>query len=170
MLRTTQRVFRRGIGELSGLGAIDAKTQRSRPSAGYGDPLADVASADDMQVDSYSHSGFVVNGVSLRGAVLLLPRLSLMFSVPTLDELTPRSLEVLRLLDLRTDLLVIGCGRSMRPPPAPVRAWLTEYGISSELASTPHACSTFNFMVQENRPVAAVLFPLGSADVVVETR
>jgi hypothetical protein len=31
-----------------------------------------------------------------------------------------------------------------------------------EVLATRIACSTFNFMVQEERPVAAVLFPPGS--------
>ena len=166
--RLRPRIFQRGIGEQSGLGALAEKTggRRKRAGkisgAGYGDPLADSQSMGTTVVDSYTRSGFVVNGVVLPGAVLLLPTHSLLFSVPEVSELTPRSLEVLRLLDARTDLLIIGCGRQLVRPPLAVREWTAQHGIAAEPLSTQHACSTFNFMVQEQRSVAAVLFPVGA--------
>ena len=165
-VRTAQRVFRRGLGEDSGLSAIHAKTSRgARQGLPFpDDPLAGVSDEYDTLVDSYSASGFVVNGVYLRGAVLLLPRLNLLFDVASLEELTPRSLDVLALIDFQPDMLVIGTGRTLRQPPREALAFLEELGINVELAATPQASATFNFMVQENRPVAGVIFPLGSLD------
>ena len=76
-------------------------------------------------------------------------------------ELTPRSLEVLRLLKPPVELLVVGTGRRLKPLPAAVEEWLGELAIAPEAVPTQHACSTFNFMVGEDRQVAAVLFPYG---------
>ena len=58
-----------------------------KPATGYGfDPLADDAGASVNMIDAFSQTGFVVNGVSLKGSLLLLPRLSVLFHVPTLQK------------------------------------------------------------------------------------
>ena len=133
-----------------------------RPQEGYGhDPLSGHNSHLQTQVDSFSSTGFVVNGVALRGAVLLLPELSFLFSVPRFSELTPESLSILAMLEAPVDLLVVGCGRSVqqRLPPG-VHDWLQSQSIAPELFATRQACSHYNFMIQEHRSAAAVLFPL----------
>ena len=128
------------------------------------DTLGIVAGVGQTVVDSYASWGFVVNGVALQGAVLLLPNTSLLFEPATLDQLTPASLAPLALLDKPMRMLVIGCGRQSRRAPRAVRAWCAEHDVAIEALSTQHACSTFNFMVAEDRPVAAVLFPLAADD------
>ena len=157
------RIFRRGVGEVGGLEAISGSGSSRRKPTGWGDPLAESQSPGRTIVDSYTTGGFVVNGVTLQGAVLLLPTHSMLFRLAHLDDLTPRSLEILRLLEERTDMLVIGCGRQLVRPPLSVREWTAEHRIATEISSTPHACSTFNFMVQEHRQVATVLFPVGGS-------
>lgn len=158
------RMQRRWVGEETGFGALSAQKERRtvfRPKEGYGyDPLSN-SSLLETQVDSYSRTGFVVNGVALRGPVLLLSELSFLFSVPRFSELTPESLSILTMLESPIDLLVIGCGRSVqqRLPPG-VEAWLNSQSIAPELFATRQACSHFNFMIQERRSAAAVLFPL----------
>ena len=146
---------RRGIGESSGLEAIaDRGVVRFDAFAGQ----AGVTTA----VDAFASWGFTVNGVALRGSVLLLPSASLLFAPARLEALTPASLQVLTLLESRTDLLIVGTGRHAARLPAATSAWLGERGIAAESMPTQHACSTFNFAVQEQRAVAAVLFPLGN--------
>lgn len=148
---------RRWIGESSGLQALaDKGRRRSTPMTG--DTLG--LSSGETLVDSYASWGFTVNGVALVGPVLLLPRASLLFQAPRLGDVTPESLALLTLLEQPPKMLVLGCGRQSRRAPASVRAWCEEQGIAIEALPTQHACATFNFMVSENRPVAAVLFPL----------
>ena len=65
-------------------------------------------------IDSFSPTGFTVNGVSLKGSLLLLPHLRLFFNVPTLQQLTPRSLDLLRLVKPEVELLLIGSGEQVR--------------------------------------------------------
>ena len=79
--------------------------------------------------------------------------------VSRLEQLTPDSLEVLRLLDPPIEMLIVGTGRTLLPLPPATEEWLAAHCIAPELLPTRHACSTFNFMGAEGRQVAAVLFP-----------
>jgi len=133
---------------------------RFRAAEGYGfDPLADSADVMTTTVDGYSAGGFVVNGISLRGAVLLTPRLSLLFEPPSLESLSVESLSFLSLLK-PIELLIIGGGRHVGLMPEAPRRWLSTRGVCVELLNSRTACSTFNFMLQERRSVAAILFPM----------
>lgn len=160
--RVPQLLHRRFIGEDSGLSAIaDRQVGRYRPSPGYGhDPLADVSrELNETQIDSYSSKGFSVNGVQMGGTILCFPNLALLFEVPDLASLTPDSLEVFRLLKERFDTVLVGTGHRVERVPRETREWFDQQGINVETMSTRHASSTFNFMVQEKRSVAAILFP-----------
>ena len=148
---------RRWVGESTGLAAMADRATVVRKHDALGG-----TTAGDTLVDAYASWGFTVSGVTMAGTVLLLPRASFLFAPASLEELTPESLGVLDLLDSPIGMLVLGCGRRSSRVPPDVRAWLEQRGASVEALATPHACSTFNFMVQEQRPVAAVLFPLGT--------
>ena len=132
-------------------------------SAGYGyDPLADAGGL--TMVDAYTASGFTISGVCFRGPVLLLPTLSTLFSgARALSELAPDSLDVLRLLDPPIELLIVGCGARVDRLPPGVARWLAAQSIAPEPLPTPTACATFNFMVQERRAVAGLLFPMDAS-------
>ena len=156
------RLLVRSVGEPTGLqagpgGGASGNLHRH-------DTLGLVAGVGQTVIDSYASWGFVVNGVALEGPVLLLPRASLLFEPRSLDDLTPSSLAALTLLDTPTRMLVLGCGRKSRRAPSALRAWCASRGMAIEALATQHAASTFNFMVAEERPVAAVLFPLDVDD------
>ena len=144
----------RFVGEQTGLSAMVSKSSvlRKHDTLGLG---------SEILVDTYSKKGFTISGVSLIGPVLLLPKAGFYFGPSEMSELTPESLALLQLLDTRIDTLVIGCGRQTKRLPPQVRSWSVERDIAIEVLPTQHACATFNFMVSENRSVAAVLWPLG---------
>ena len=147
----------RFVGEDTGLSALSDKKARHAFRA---DPLLHgAASLVDQTVEGYSPEGFTINSIILPGTVLLLPQVSLLFHVNRLEELTPDSLEVLRLLDPPIEVLIVGTGRTLRSLPPATEEWLAAHCIAPELSPTRHACSTFNFMGAEGRQVAAVLFP-----------
>ena len=147
----------RFVGEDTGLSAMTDKKARRAFRA---DPLLDgAASLVDQTVEGYSPEGFTINSIILPGTVLLLPQVSLLFHVSRLEQLTPDSLEVLRLLDPPIEMLIVGTGRTLLPLPQATEEWLAAHCIAPELLPTRHACSTFNFMGAEGRQVAAVLFP-----------
>ncbi|KAL1529509.1 hypothetical protein AB1Y20_000455 [Prymnesium parvum] len=159
------RECRRGAGGVPKLRALAKRVSDSyqAPPSGLNDPLAQSQSDSVSIIHKYTTGGFIVNGVLLSGAVMVMPRHSLLFGVYHVRDLTPHSLEVLRVLET-TDLLILGTGpRLVRPPPS-VSEWTAKHGFAMEVLSTPHACSTFNFMVQEKRSVAGILFPVGHTD------
>lgn len=165
LLRAPQlapRLQARSVGEPTGLQSGPAGAAAS--NLNRHDTLGLVAGIGQTVVDSYTSWGCVVNGIALEGPVLLLPHASLLFEPRSLSELTPESLAVLTLLDTPTRMLVIGCGRKSRRAPSAVRQWCAARGIAIEALATQHAASTFNFMVAEERDVAAVLFPLDVDD------
>jgi len=166
-IRSPSRVALRA---LSSGGGGRRTSRRHTPHSGYGhDILGDTGGFQPLSeevsrgvdglfahgttsVESYSSRGFVVNGVQLPGAVLLLPDQSFLFSAAAVGELTPASLTPLLLLEERPELLILGCGE---------RIEAARHGLALEVLNTRTASSTLNFMVQEQRPVAAVLFPPG---------
>ncbi len=81
---------RRWVGEPSGLDAF-ANQERK---VWLRDPLAEDEQSVETVVDAYASWGFTVNGAALQGAVLLLPRTSMLFSPTNLSEIVPDSLEV----------------------------------------------------------------------------
>ena len=57
------------------------------------------------------------------------------------------------------ELLLLGCGRRMRPVAAALRGALKAGGIAVEPMDTGAACRTYNMLVAEDRRVAAALLP-----------
>ena len=147
----------RSVGEQTGLSALAAKSSTLKRHDTLG-------LASDIVVDSYSSLGFVVNGVSLVGRCSAA-NASLLFGASKLQDLTPASLSLLTLLDSPIDMLVLGCGRTSARVPSAVQMWCEERGIGIVALPTKHACSTFNFMVAENRNVAGILWPMGDISV-----
>jgi len=78
---------------------------------------------------------------------------------PARQELTPESLEPLLLLEEEIELLILGCGPQLTRMGPELAEWARRHSVRPEMLATGTACATFNFMVQEQRPVAAVLFP-----------
>lgn len=77
------------------------------------------------------------------------------------EGLAPEPLGVLRLIKPAPDLLVVGTGDEAQRLPAPCYDFLREQGINVEVQDTEHAVGTFNVLTQEDRKVAALLYPLG---------
>ena len=63
---------------------------------------------------------------------------------------------------LSAELLVLGCGRELRPLPSDLVHGLAAKGISVEASDTCNAVATFNILNQEGRAVAAALLPLAA--------
>ena len=59
----------------------------------------------------------------------------------------------------RIELLLLGCGRRMAPPPSGLRQALRQAGIVLEVMDTGAACRTYNVLLSEERRVAAALLP-----------
>jgi uncharacterized protein len=116
--------------------------------------------ADRQLIDGYAASGFRVRGIAYTGAILVFPDGTQAWDVRTLDEVTPASLQPV-IARGTVQILLLGCGRRMRPVPAPLRQALRAAGIVVDAMDTGAACRTYNVLLAEDRRVAAALLPLG---------
>jgi uncharacterized protein len=108
-------------------------------------------------IDAYGNGGFRFAEMSHRGSILCLPS-----GVYGWDPADPAALspdDFARVLAEAADveILLVGCGRDLRPLPAALRAALREARISADPMSTGAAVRTYNVLLAEDRAVAAAL-------------
>ncbi len=108
-------------------------------------------------IDAYGNGGFRFAEMSHRGSILCLPS-----GVYGWDPADPAALSVQdfsRVLAEAADIqiLLVGCGRDLRPLPATLRAAFREARISADPMSTGAAVRTYNVLLAEDRAVAAAL-------------
>ena len=119
--------------------------------------ITPVVNKDVQLINGYGDGGFTIAGLRREGSVLVLPGATLPWSVASLDDLTPESLEGIVAAQPRPTVLILGCGKGMRPVPKPIRDFLRPLGIVAEPMDTGAACRTFNVLLTEGRDVAAAL-------------
>jgi uncharacterized protein len=138
-------------------------------------------------VGGFDKFGFNVNGVRLRGSVLVFGNFTLLWSVTDPVDVSPRSLSPLHMVHPKPELVLVGTGRATRHVNPAVYAYMARHGIAVEVLGTvrrlpfsfrlrpplllsphlaaahapqAHAISTFNLLQSEGRPVAAALVSL----------
>ena len=105
--------------------------------------------------------GFVVNDQHVRGGIYVLPSLVLTWTPKTFEEITKDSLCLTGLLNPPLEILVIGCGPTLRHNLDPaLRQSLRQQGVAVEVLDTMNACATFNILNSEERQVAAAILPI----------
>lgn len=83
-----------------------------------------------------------------------------LLSVQTPQELGEPEFEPL--LALRPELVIIGWGGGQLFLPAAQRSWFLQRRIGIETMELGAACRTYNLLVQDERAVIALLFPLAA--------
>lgn len=111
-------------------------------------------------IQSYGPGLFRIAGVVHSGSVLVLPDRTLPWDLTEFGEISLDRFEPLLSMATSVDVLLLGCGASMRLPPANLRIGLRERGIVIEPMDTGAACRTFNILLTEGRQVAAALIAL----------
>lgn len=109
-------------------------------------------------IEGYGSGGFSFAGMSHRGSILALPsgiRAVSTSDVAQMDAdlLSPLFAEPAGMVNL----LVVGAGASFALPSRAVRDLLKSRGIGVDPMATAHAVSTYNILLGEGRPVAALL-------------
>ena len=131
---------------------------------------APVSASDSLsQIGGYDRHGFTVNGLHLRGSVLVFSRFSLLWHVPRGGVLavSPRVLAPVHMVRPRPELLLLATGEHSANVNPALYAYLARRGIALEALPTGQAISTFNELVAEGRAVAAALVcatPMTRAD------
>lgn len=115
-----------------------------------------------LPVDGYAPGGFRIGGRFIDGAVLLRDQ-----DCQALGNIDFVGLEALssQLLALsgQVDVIIIGCGASMRPLPGALHHALEAAQIGVEPMATPSACRAHNMLLAEGRRVASLLLPMPTA-------
>jgi len=114
-------------------------------------------------IDSFSSSGFRLNDNSvLLGPSIVFPTTVLRWNVEDSDDITEESLALFTLLDPRPDIIIIGHGQASgvrNPVDVRVILCMKQKGITLEVLTTENAISTYNYLLEEGRVVAAALIP-----------
>jgi len=111
------------------------------------------------RIEGHDAGGFLINNAYLEGSVICTGNLTALWSVNSLAAVTADSLALLLLMRPPPDLLVLGCGPRIQPPPTGLQEWLASQGVALECLDTGNAVSTFNILNQEGRTVVAALLP-----------
>ncbi|MGE0734772.1 MAG: MTH938/NDUFAF3 family protein [Alphaproteobacteria bacterium] len=116
-------------------------------------------------IRSYGPGRFTVGDRMVEGSVLIDGLNSFLWPVETLAGASVASMQAAvravgaeRLSKL--ELLLLGCGPKLLPPPPGLRADLKALGIALEVLDTGAACRTFNVLLMEDRRVGAALIAL----------
>jgi uncharacterized protein len=107
-------------------------------------------------IQSYGDGGFRIAGIHHRGSVLVLPEETRRVDVTEAGSLTQEVLGPV-LAAPAVEILIVGCGSTMTPLDAVLRAGLRSRGVVVEPMDTGAACRTFNVLLSDGRPVAALL-------------
>lgn len=106
-----------------------------------------------LPVDGYAPGAFRVGGALHDGPLLLGPSGVSRWS--GLDDLEP-------LADLAAaiDVLLLGMGSEIAPPPTGLRIRLEALDVGIEPMASPAACRTYNVLLSEGRRVALAALPI----------
>jgi uncharacterized protein len=110
-----------------------------------------------VPIDAYGDGGFRLAGVFHKGSQLLLPDGPEPWLHADVPSMGSSDLEKLAPLAQEIDFLLVGCGPEIVRLPTEARAYLDDLGIPVELMNTGAACRTFNVLIAEARPLAALL-------------
>lgn len=123
--------------------------------------ITPVISPTRQAITGYGAGIFKINGQETAGSLLISPTWTLPWAVTEPAHITLESL--LPLLEnpaVPVELLLIGTGSAMTPPPADLRAALRTRNIALEFMDTGAACRTYNVLLGEERRVGAALIAL----------
>ncbi|KAI6649479.1 NADH dehydrogenase [Oopsacas minuta] len=110
-------------------------------------------------VERVNVNGFFIQGKWYLGSVGLLPRHIYNWRVKSFRDISPTNLALFVLLYPHLELVVLGTGTRIERVDREVIRYLRDSGISVEIQDTRHAASTFNYLLDEGRSVAAALIP-----------
>ena len=109
-------------------------------------------------VRRYGDGEIVVGEQRIARPLIITPqRLVLDWNAPSFLELAEPQLEAL--FALGAGVVLLGAGETQMFPSALIRASFRAHGIALECMTLGAACRTYNILANEERPVAAGLFP-----------
>jgi uncharacterized protein len=112
-------------------------------------------------IEAFGGGGFRVGGQRFDGGLLILADEARAWTPGRLADLTPADFEaVLAAGPEAVELMILGLGPAMLPPPRVVREAFEQRRLGLELLVTTEACRLYNLLAEEGRRVAAALLPV----------
>lgn len=111
-------------------------------------------------IEAYGQGGFQFAGMSHRGALLCLPDGIWASSVTRTADLDEAALAPVFARAGSITHFLIGTGRQMEFLSPELRRSFQQFHIAVETMATGIAISTYNILLEERRPVAALLIPV----------
>lgn len=108
-------------------------------------------------IQAHDKYGFKVNGIYMRGSVLVFKNYTLLWDVQRAADISPRNSAMVHMLRPKVDILLVGTGDYTVNLNPSLYAYFSRKGISIEAMPTMHAIATFNELNHEGRRVAAAL-------------
>lgn len=113
-----------------------------------------------VQVNGCFGGGFFVGDVQVEGSVICFGDVWFHWSPKRYEDITIDSLALLDVVVPVPELLILGCGNSIRTIPEDLMKGLRERYVSVEAVDTKNAAATFNILNQEGRSVVGAFIPL----------
>ena len=105
---------------------------------------------------AYGDDFVAVNQEKHEKNLILLPEsIILEWSTATVSTMTEAVMQ--KLLELGTEIILLGTGKRLRFPPGPLLRPFAPAGIGLEVMDLKAACRTYNILAAEGRKVAAAL-------------
>lgn len=108
-------------------------------------------------IERYGDGGFRISGTRYEGSVLVFPARTLEWAPARFEQVDLGSLQAVVDAAAAVDVLLLGCGPSIRPLAPALRQALKGAGIVVEAMDTGGACRTYNVLLSEDRRIAAAL-------------
>lgn len=121
-------------------------TSNQSSKVGGSDILSDfnLVENDDslVRVDGAGSEGFLVNNVHVGGSIIAYKTLWMMWKAKRMEDVTPESLALLKILKPSPDLVIFGSGDLVEPPPRETVQALKHLGVGIEVLTT--VCSSMD--------------------------
>jgi uncharacterized protein len=108
-------------------------------------------------VARYGTDQVQINGQTLTAPCMVAPGLLEAEWINSPDAITREALA--KLWPLEPQVVLVGIARRDHPSMKLLKGWFAERQIAAEVMDLGAACRTYNVLAQEERPVAALLFP-----------
>ena len=105
---------------------------------------------------AYGEGYVAVNFENYEKNLILLPE-SIITAWSTATPTTLTEADMQKLLELKTEIVLLGTGNKLRFPTGPLMRPFAPAGIGLEIMDTQAACRTYNILAAEGRHVAAAI-------------
>ncbi|EIM20615.1 DUF498-domain-containing protein [Wallemia mellicola] len=158
-------LFRRTNGLSNNLRTFSTSLPKFETAGALTSVLSDT---NALQIQSVGKSGVTFSdGKICKGPVMIIDNKVFLWKVPSPtapfnwgDAIPKDAFKVFETLTPRPEILLLGTGKHMLPPPPSFNKYLNSLGIQVDVIDTKNACSTYNILVEEDRNVAAAIFPV----------